>query len=142
MTVQQDPAAVPRVLPRLDLHTKAFWTGGANAQLLIARCRDCSRWVHPPVADCPNCGGPLEPTPVSGDGVVFTYTVNYQQFHPAVVPPYVIALVELPEQPGLRIAANIAGCDPEAVAIGMAVRVEFEQHEHVFVPVFTPRDVT
>lgn len=141
MTVQDDPTAVPRVLPRLDEHTNAFWTGGANAQLLIARCRDCRRWVHPPVAHCPNCNGPLEPTPVSGDGVVFTYSVNHEQFHPAVAPPYVIALVELTEQPGLRIITNIVGCDPEAVAIGMAVRVEFERHGDFFVPVFAPRDV-
>lgn len=141
MGEQPDPATAPRVLPSLNEHTIAFWTGGANAQLLIVRCRDCGRWVHPPVDCCPDCGGPLEPAPVSGDGVVFTYTVNHQHYHPAVVPPYVIALVELVEQRGLRLVANIVGCDPEAIHSGMAVRVTFEQHENIFFPVFVPRDV-
>jgi len=78
--------------------------------------------------------------PVSGDGVVFTYTVNHQRYHPAVAPPYVIALVELVEQPGLRLITNIVDCEPSAVHTGMAVRVGFEREGTRFVPVFSPRD--
>lgn len=75
---------------------------------------------------------------MSGEGTVFTYTVAYQQFHPDVPTPFVIALVELNEQRGLRVVANIVDCDPSAVACGMPVRVRFEQHDSVFVPVFSP----
>lgn len=74
---------------------------------------------------------------------MFTYTVNHQPFNPAVALPYVIAIVELDEQPGLRIAANIVDCQPDSVHIGLRVAVRFERHdvngETVLAPVFAPR---
>jgi uncharacterized OB-fold protein len=56
----------------------------------------------------------------------------------AVRLPYSIAIVELAEQAGLRIIANIVGRSVEDVSIGMAVCVAFEQHDDAFVPVFEP----
>ncbi|WP_448415692.1 Zn-ribbon domain-containing OB-fold protein [Mycolicibacterium sp. XJ1819] len=130
------------MLPALHEHNRAFWTGGAQDQLLIAHCGRCARWTSPPAAECPGCGGDLEPRPVSGRGTVFTHTVNYQPFNPEVPDPYVIAIVELNEQDDLRIAANIVDCEPDSVYIGMPVEVRFERHdidgEPVFAPVFTP----
>ena len=79
-----------------------------------------------------------EPEPVSGRGTVFTFTINHQQYHPDVAPPYVIAVVELDEQPDLRLPTNIVDGDPDDVRIGAAVQVRFEQHDDVFVPVFAP----
>jgi uncharacterized OB-fold protein len=73
---------------------------------------------------------------------VFTYTVNYQPFNPAVPVPYVIAIVTLDEQADLRIAANIVDCEPDSVYISQPVEVRFEsQHadgDTVFAPVFVP----
>ena len=60
---------------------------------------------------------------MSGRGTVFTFTVNHQPFNPAVPVPYVIAIVELEEQAGLRIATNIVDCEPESVCIGLPVEV-------------------
>jgi hypothetical protein len=75
---------------------------------------------------------------VSGRGTVFTYTVNYHPFNPAVPPPYVIAIVELVEQVGLRFTTNIVDCAVDEVSIGMAVEVTFEQAGDAWVPVFRP----
>src|SRR5690348_6918813 len=111
------------MLPKLNDHNRAFWTGGADGNLMIAQCARCALWVHPPAADCPNCGGELIPRPVSGRGKVFTYTVNYQPFNPDVPVPYVIAIVELEEHADLRIATNIVDCEPDSVHIGMDVQV-------------------
>ena len=138
------PPEIPaRMLPALNEHNRAFWTGGGDGQLLIARCTQCELWVQPPAADCPECGGELIAHPVSGHGTVFTYTINYQPFNPAVPVPYVIAIVQLEEQADLRIATNIVDCDPDSVYIGLPVEVRFERHEvdgdAVFVPVFAPR---
>lgn len=137
------PPAAPRMLPGLDEHNRAFWTGGRDNQLLIARCERCRRWVSPPAADCPDCGGKLAAQPVSGRGTVFTYTVNHQPFNPAVPLPYVIAIVELDEQPGLRLVANIVDCQPDSVRVGLPVEVRFERQdrdgETVYAPVFVPR---
>jgi uncharacterized protein len=128
----------PRMLPPLTDANRAFWTGGANGELLILRCATCRRWVHPPAATCPDDGCALAPEAVSGRGTVFSFTVNRHIYNPAVPPPYVIAIVELDEQPNLRFTTNIVGCAPEDVAIGMPVTVTFEPHGEVFVPVFQP----
>ncbi|MCV7279942.1 Zn-ribbon domain-containing OB-fold protein [Mycolicibacterium flavescens] len=131
------------MLPPLDEHNRPYWTGGSDGRLLIHRCESCGRWVSPPAADCPDCAGHLTPAPVSGRATVFTYTVNHQPFNPAVPVPYVIAIVELEEQPGLRLAANIVDCEPDSVRVGLPVEVAFERQPHegqdVYVPVFTPR---
>jgi uncharacterized OB-fold protein len=132
------PAVAARMLPTIDDHNRAFWTGGADGKLMITRCTQCNLWVSPPTADCPHCGGALEAQPVSGRGTVFTYTVNHQPFNPGVPLPYVIAIVELDEQQDLRIASNIVDCEPDSVYIGMRVEVRFERHDSAYMPVFAP----
>jgi uncharacterized OB-fold protein len=94
-----------------------------SAPLLIEHCDTCGRWVHPASGHCRDCGGPLVARPVSGRGTVFTYTVNHHPYNPEIPLPYVIALVELAEQAGLRVAANIVGCEPESVTCGMPVGI-------------------
>jgi uncharacterized protein len=133
------------MLPKHD-RERAFWSGGANGQLLIEHCDECAHWVHPPTDACPYCGGRLVARPVSGRGTVFTYTVNFHPYNPDVPTPFVIALVELVEQSGLRLATNIVDCEPDSVVCGMPVEVRFEQQgagaDAVFVPVFAPAPVT
>lgn len=126
------------MLPPITHINRAFWTGGRDGRLLIQRCASCERWVHPPRDACSACGGALVPQPVSGAGTVYSFTVNHHRFNPAVPVPYVIALVELAEQDGLRLPTNIVECDPVAVRIGMPVHVTFEDHGEVWVPVFRP----
>src|SRR5262245_36221815 len=90
--------ATTRMLPTPTDLDRFFWTSGADGVLRILRCDDCARWVHPPRATCPECGGQLTPQPTSGTGSVFTFTVNRHPFNPSVPLPYVIALVVLAEQ--------------------------------------------
>jgi uncharacterized OB-fold protein len=131
-----------RKLPQLTAESEPFWRGGAAGELLIFRCRDCERWFHPPTPLCPKCGGlDVGPQPVSGRGRVATFTVNHQAWDPALDVPFVIAIVELVEQAGLRFLTNIVDCPPEEVAIDMPVRVVFQQHEDVWLPLFK-RDAT
>jgi len=127
-----------RVLPPVTELNRAYWTGGRDGRLLIQRCATCARWAHPPRAECAVCGGALAPQPVSGDATVYSFTVNHHRFNPSVPVPYVVALVELVEQEGLRLPTNIVGCEPAEVRIGMAVHVAFEDHGAVWVPVFLP----
>ena len=102
-------------------------SGEPTSQLLIERCDACARWVHPATGQCRDCGGPLVARPVSGRGTVFTYTVNYHPYNPDIPTPYVIAIVELAEQRGLRVAANIVGCEPDSVTCGMPVDIRPEK---------------
>src|SRR5205823_11149454 len=96
-------ARAPRILPTLDSANTPFWTGGKNGELRIQRCVSCRRWVHPPGERCPACGGEVVVEPVSGDGAVFTFTVNSHPYNRDVPPPYVIAIVVLDEQDELRL---------------------------------------
>lgn len=125
-----------RVLPAIDETNEFFWTAGADGTLRFLRCQSCGYYLHPPAPRCPECGGvELAPEAVSGRGTVFSYTVNHQQWA-GPDDPWVIALVELPEQEGLRLTTNIVGCLPDDVAIGQEVEVTFEQHDSVWFPVF------
>ena len=132
------PTFAPRLLPKITAETQAYWTGGADGQLHIAQCESCRRYVHPPRVKCADCGEPLAFAAVSGDATLFSYTVAHQQFHPAVPTPFVIALVELVEQPGLRLVTNLVDCHPDSLTCGMKLRVRFEEHGEAFVPVFAP----
>lgn len=128
-----------RLLPKVTPETEHFWTGGATGELRFLRCRACGYFVHPPVPVCPKClKRDLAPEAVSGRGTVFSYTINHQAWNPTVPTPYAIALVAIDEQPELRLTTNIVGCGPDEVRVGMRVRVIFEQHGDVFLPLFEP----
>jgi uncharacterized protein len=126
------------MLPQLDDDTREFWTAGASGELRLPYCASCARWVFPPSLRCPDCDGAATYRTLSGKGSVFTFTVNHHAFNPQVPVPYVIAIVELAEQEGLRFTTNLVNCPPERAEVGQPVRVLFEQQGDAFVPVFEP----
>jgi uncharacterized OB-fold protein len=128
-----------RLLPRLDDTNRHFWTGGEHGELRILRCQSCGYWLHPPSPVCPKCHGrELAPEVTSGRATLHTYTVNHQPWYPGLEPPYVVGIVELPEQEDMRLTAGLVGISPEGVRIGMELRVTFEQYEDVWLPFFEP----
>jgi uncharacterized OB-fold protein len=128
-----------RVLPRVDERNEHFWRGGEHGELRFLRCGPCGTWIHPPSPVCPAClSKEVAPAAVSGRAVVHAYTVNHQPWIPGFDPPYVVAIVELPEQEGLRLTTNLVDCSPEEVRIGMPVEVTFEAYEDVWLPLFRP----
>lgn len=128
-----------RILPKLDEQNTPFWTGGEHGELRFWRCQACRWWLHPAGPRCPAClAKELEVEPASGRATVHTFTINHQAFMPGPDLPFVIAVVELPEQAGLRLTTNIVGIPPEDVRIGMEVEVVFEHHDDVWIPLFQP----
>lgn len=128
-----------RPLPELTPDVAWFWTSGADGRLRVQGCTECGTLVHPPVPVCPQCRSrSSEPRVVSGEATVVGYTVNSHQWLPCFPPPYVVANVALVEDPRVRLTTNVVGCDPTDVHIGQRVRVQFEQHEDVWLPVFEP----
>ena len=67
---------------------------------------------------------------------MYTFTINRQVWMPDLEVPYVIAIVELDEQPGLRLLTNIVDCPVDDVEIGMPVEVAFVERGAAFIPVF------
>ncbi|HEX6417547.1 MAG TPA: Zn-ribbon domain-containing OB-fold protein [Acidimicrobiales bacterium] len=127
-----------RVQPALDDGNRFFWTSGRDGRLRFLRCQACGHYLHPPVPRCHACGSrEVVPEPVSGRAEVFSFTVNHQPWDGGAG-PYVIALVALPEQEGLRLTTNVVNCPPGDVRIGMPVQVTFEQRGDVWFPLFEP----
>ncbi|MCW2511045.1 MAG: hypothetical protein JWR11_87 [Mycobacterium sp.] len=139
MTKPGPAERVVRPLPQPSISSEPFWTSGADGRLRIAQCQSCSRYHHPPQPICPRCHGvDIVMTPVSGRATVAGFTVNEQQWLPRFPPPYVVAVVALVEDSCARLTTNIVGCPPEHVAIGLRVKVVFEQHDGVWIPLFEP----
>lgn len=106
---------------------------------MIYRCSACRYYVHPPVRFCPQCESrAVGPEAVSGRGHVETFTVNHKQWVPGLPVPYVLALITIAEQDDVRLVANILNVAPAEIRIGMPVKVLFEQHGDVWVPLFEP----
>ncbi len=130
-----------RILPAVTDQNAHFWCGGKYDELCFLRCDVCATYVHPPAPVCPEClGRELSPEPVSGDARILTYTINHHPWIPGFEPPYVVAIVEIDEQPGLRLMTNIVGCSPDSVSIGMRVEAVFEDagEDGIFIPLFQP----
>jgi uncharacterized OB-fold protein len=128
-----------RPLPLVTSQNEHFWRGGRDGKLVFLRCEACRTFVHPPTPVCPKClERELAPEAVSGLGTVVAVTVNHKAWAAGDEVPYAVALVELDEQRGLRLTTNVVGVDPDAVAIGMRVRVRFEATGDVWIPLFEP----
>jgi uncharacterized OB-fold protein len=97
----------------------------------MQRCRACSKFRWHPAPRCTHCGGAdYDWAPLSGRGRVTTWTLITHPVHPAAVArvPYVVAEIELAEQPGLRMISNIVDAAPEAIAFDAPVTVGFVTH--------------
>ena len=82
----------------------------------------------------------LEWTAVSGRGTLYSFTVVHRAPSTAFAAevPYVVAVVELDE--GVRLMSNLIRCAPDAVRIGMPLKVAFRKlSDSVTLPVFEPR---
>lgn len=133
------PPGIPKPAPSPTEHSQFFWDAAREHKLMIQRCDDCQRYIHWPQLLCPFCQSErLSPAEMSGKGSVYSYCIVNHVFHPAFAVPYSLVLVELDEQPGLRMLTNIVDCPNDAIRIGMAVEVTFEDGDGYTLPQFRP----
>jgi hypothetical protein len=132
--------APPPVLPAPDDLTRFFWDGARDHVLRIQRCTACGTYQHPPEPVCHHClSFDLGHAQVSGQGTVYSHETATQAFHPYFADrlPFCIAVVELAEQPNLRLVTNIVDTPPDKVTVGARVEVTFNDLSDGFVlPVF------
>src|SRR5438552_14034967 len=115
--------------------TRPFWDGCRERALRMPRCT-CAEYVWYPQPRCPTCRSDrITWTPVSGRATLFTWTTVYRSFVPghAARVPYVTGLVELVEDPKLRLATFIVGVNDITLALGLPMRVDFETVENEIV---------
>lgn len=129
-----------RLVPPASEVAAPFWDATRDRALVLQWCSDCDQPVHYPREACPRClGSSLEWQPASGVATVHAVSVQHRPGpgRDAADGPYAVALVELPE--GVRMMTNVVGCEPDAVTVGMAVRVAWEPlPDGRNLPVFAP----
>lgn len=129
-----------RPLPRQpEPDSESFWAATTRHELRYQRCRRCRRVVFFVRAVCPGCGsGDLDLELSQGAGTIYSFTVVRRDGQPFFRErtPYVYALVDLDE--GFRVASEIVTQDVDRVAISDRVRLTWEDHDGVSIPLFQP----
>ena len=127
-------------LPRPYQDTAEYWAAAREHRFVIQRCNSCGEHQFYPRGVCSHClSSELEWREASGNGTVYSYSVNHRAPHPGFADdlPFVLGIVELEEGP--RMMTNIVVSDPDSVTIGMAVTVTFDDvTDQVTLPKFTP----
>jgi uncharacterized protein len=127
-------------IPEIDIDNAEYWQSCREHAMKLQHCLQCGYWRFYPGPICHRCGSfDTEWAPVSGRGTIYTRSVVYRPASPAFMDdvPYVYAIVELEEGP--MLPTNIVGIDPEAVEIGMAVELTYDDiTDEVTLPKFRP----
>lgn len=127
-----------RIHPELTPENTPFWTGGARGELMITHCDACDHAIHPAQVVCPKCLSSTSPRAAIGTGTIVARTINRQQWSADMAVPFALAVVELDDEPGVRITARVVDVDVEAVRIGDRLQVAFEQDGDIWFPMFRP----
>lgn len=120
--------------------TQPFWDAAAEHRLVLPRCTNCGKYRMPPAPFCWNCRAQdVEWLDNIGDGIIYSFTVIRHAVIPPVrdALPFVAAVVELPGTNGCRLIGNVIDCNPEDVAIGRKVTLDwYDVREGTSIPVF------
>lgn len=102
-----------------------FWEGLRAGRISFPRCEDCGRFHWYPMKRCPHCSGErIAWAVVRGEGVLYSFTIVRYAFSPEYRDklPYVVALVEFPDAPGVRLITQLVDVPHEAIRIGMKLK--------------------
>jgi uncharacterized OB-fold protein len=105
-----------------------FWKGLSEHRLVLPHCGACDQSFFYPRILCPRCGSrDIYWVGASGRGTVYSFCVVHHSSVPGLADavPFVTGLVDLEEGP--RVMAYLRGFpdDPEQIACGTPVVVDF-----------------
>lgn len=120
-----------KTVPVPDAFSEAYWQAAREHRLCLQCCMHCGHFSHPPEPLCTQClaaDAAFRFDQVSGRGRILTWTVMRDAFIPAFKPdvPWVIVVVELEEQAGLRVLARLVDGPEAALHVDAPVEVVFE----------------
>lgn len=99
-----------QLLPELNEFTEPFHDFASRGELRIQKCESCGVLRMPPRPRCHACGSTSFVWQLmSGRGRVWSYVVAHPPLLPAYaqLAPYVVAIVELEEDPLIRLCGNL-----------------------------------
>lgn len=118
--------------PPQNADSLPFYESAAQGRFIGRRCTSCKQYHWYPRPYCPFCAQATEWVDLSGDAVVYSYSVMRR-----VPAPYAIAYVTLAEGP--TMLTNIVGCDLDTIRIGQKLKVVWVASDGAQrVPCFTP----
>ncbi|MFD7169868.1 Zn-ribbon domain-containing OB-fold protein [Streptomyces violascens] len=133
--------------PVVDPDGAPFWEYAARGELRVQACAapDCGRLRFPPRPCCPHCQSfDSEWRRVSGRGRIWSYVFPHPPLLPdyAAQAPYNAVIVELAEDPLIRLVGNVVAepdaaldsVDPARLRIGARVQVAFTEVDGMAVP--------
>jgi uncharacterized OB-fold protein len=104
-----------------------FWDSLRQHDIRVQRCTDCGTYRYHPKEKCARCPSRrAEWAPISGKGVIYTYTVVRRAPTGAYASdvPYTIVHATMAE--GFRMIGPLSGLAPEDVRIGLPVELDYQ----------------
>jgi uncharacterized OB-fold protein len=109
-----------------NVWTAPYWEAAARGELVAASCEACGHARMPPTPFCPRCHHQgIHWVRLSGLATVYSYTVVERAIIPGMEEhlPYVPAVVEPDDLPGVRLVSNLVGMELTELRVGLPVRL-------------------
>lgn len=130
-----------RPLPTVTLDSEEFWASTRDRAMKLQKCDRCGEFRYYPSPICHFCSSDAFTwTPVSGRGVIYSYSIleraKGNPFEGDT--PIAIVLVTLEEGPVMM--SNLIGYEAEEIRIGLPVTLDYEDIEgsDITLPMFRP----
>ena len=121
---------MPKRSPVPDALSKPFWDACNEGRLIMQTCGVCNRMQFPPEPTCSQCKSKdsLIWREVSGRGRIYGYAVMHDCRIRVLQAdqPFNLGIVELDEDPGVKMYSHLRGVPVDEVPVGAKVQVEFE----------------
>ena len=112
-TMSANAKFVPEGVPAWQ---QPFWDSLRERDVKVQQCDSCGTFRHVPKEICTNCfSTDFSWTPISGVGVVYTYSIVHRAPTPAYQEDAPYAIVHVTMAEGFRMIGTMTGVDPEAV---------------------------
>ena len=118
-----------RPVPVPDELSAPYWDAARRHEPVLPKCSACGRFDLPPGVVCRRCSSPSPAwtyEPVSGRGVVRSWTVVRKSFLAGIDAPFVLVDVEIEEQDDLRVVGRLLDGAGATLSIGAQVETVHE----------------
>lgn len=136
MTDNEVEARWPQPYQLLD--AQPYWAALDQQRLTFQHCDSCASVVWPAHSYCPECDSPsLSWRESAGRGRLYTWSTVWRGPTPVwdTIAPYTVGFVEMEE--GYHLFTQIEA-DPDSLAVGDEMTIEFVRRGEQTLPVFTP----